>query len=1479
MNMRKLMIHLLALALLLPIQPMAPSLAMPVDETPPVLAGPSVWRSTPAAAAVTITSDEDSLSYIQVTDSAEAPSTSNLADWTTGPALVAGIPMTLEPEGLDSGERHVHLLARDAAGNLSSVLTASMLWDCFYKEDFEARSLDAYIASGSLFPLFQVHNGTGDANQKVVPSVDDPEGRMLSLSSRSGWASDQVVLLDEALLAASGHYVFEGDVYPLAADGWQLRFSFTNGAYEGSNEAGVFFIDGTITTATRSGALQLKDAYAAGQWHHVRVAANPSAGTYAVEVDGTLLRDDLPLPAGIDRLAITAGHGKTAYYDNLAFYAAPLPAAENVSVTGAAIVGETLQGSYDFSGVEEGGTTFRWLASQGADEEIFSTMNIAGVYNNPTQPTAFTLAEPTVVSKIANYHWNNGSGQVPGQIALQEADGTLYGPWDAAGVYGNLYWEVYPYIALPAGTYTILDSGNGTWAHNDTSGNRGMATIYTTLYDGGGTALPGADSPEYTLLPDNLGSFLRFEVVPKEASGVSGAAVLSEAIGPVALASQGSNRWTDGIFAAGTYPFGGGDGSSEEAAYEIATARQLAQLAYDVNNGNAYTGKHFKLTADIDLAGKEWTPIGSRFYPGFELGFNGSFDGNGKSVFNMAIGSEASPAPGGNQTQAGLFGALKYQAAIKDLHVSGEIHTDGIEAIGMLAGYSESQGALSGCSASGAIFSDGASGMMLGGLAGYTSGTTITSCSSDVDITAGSGLAIGGLVGSHGAFSYDRIRPLDQAVYTGTLTAGNVPSYGGIGGIVGKSYGYTVISNAVLHGDVYGAGGNTGGIAGIQHNEGIVNCYASGNVLSSGTSSSDTLGGIAGFIDFGRVYNCYVSGSVRTSGVALTGALVGKGGLGSVVSAGYFDGTVNPELAHVRSTSGSKSYLHEFETAVMQGAAPGSPFDYAEGFLASGEDAILSALNGWTGLNQDNYPSSELLSWRILDGFNDSYPYLAGLESPGFESDASLASLALSDIDLQPAFHKDTLSYTATVPYSTGTVDIEATPSNPYAAVRINGAAGRTTSAALSVGDNSFLIDVQAEDGTAASTYAINITRSRRSSSSLPAINITTDKKEGGTTHSTLLPSTTVSGTVRTEADARLMAALLARIAAEGGDDASSLVQMSVEAPAAADALVFRMSRSSLASMAEKTDSRLAIVSPLIEIVFDGKALEAMASAGSGGMVEVGAARLAEGRPAYRLTATCDGSALTGLGDGRATVSIPYALLPDEDPDAVVVRLQGDDGSLATVRGRYDAVTGKVIFNTGRFATFVIGYNQVDFVDIGAESWYKDAVDFIAARDITEGTGSGRFSPEAELTRAQFVVLLMKAYGLEGALPENEHTALNFEDAGSTWYTEALASARSLGIVQGVGGNLFAPDRAISRQEMCVMLYNALEVIGELPPAGSDSQWTGFDDAAQVARWAQEAVALLVEADVVHGWNNRLAPQETTTRAEIAQLIYNLLNN
>jgi hypothetical protein len=172
-------------------------------------------------------------------------------------------------------------------------------------------------------------------------------------------------------------------------------------------------------------------------------------------------------------------------------------------------------------------------------------------------------------------------------------------------------------------------------------------------------------------------------------------------------------------------------------------------------------------------------------------------------------------------------------------------------------------------------------------------------------------------------------------------------------------------------------------------------------------------------------------------------------------------------------------------------------------------------------------------------------------------------------------------------------------------------------------------------------------------------------------------------------------------------------------------------------------------------------------------------------------------------------VSIPYTPTAEElaNPESIVIWYIDGSGNVVSVpNGRYDSDAGTVTFTTTHLSDFAVAYNPVEFNDVPEDVWCRKAVCFIAAREISKGTGNGNYSPESNLTRGDFIVLMMRAYGM---VPD-ENPVDNFSDAGNTYYTGYLAAAKRLGITSGVGDNMFAPKKQITRQEMITLLHNAL---------------------------------------------------------------------
>lgn len=286
-----------------------------------VLSGKSVFRSSASDAVVKFTANAEGTYYYVVDSRSQAPSAAGIkaaGSGVHGSGSAFGTT-SISITGMSSGIQYCHIALFDGDDS-SNVLTFEMPYDLYYFEDFESYPLNKYISGGALSPISQVHNGTGNSDQKVTKSITS--GKMLSLSSSSGWASDQIVDLS-GLLPSTGRYVFEGDVAATRSStetsDWLLRFSFTNRSY--SNEAGILFQNRGFVDAD-SESVMIKEGFTKDTWYHIKIEVFPGIGKYCVYINGEKSRI-FDLPSGAVCLGITAGHGYTAYYDNLDFYADP----------------------------------------------------------------------------------------------------------------------------------------------------------------------------------------------------------------------------------------------------------------------------------------------------------------------------------------------------------------------------------------------------------------------------------------------------------------------------------------------------------------------------------------------------------------------------------------------------------------------------------------------------------------------------------------------------------------------------------------------------------------------------------------------------------------------------------------------------------------------------------------------------------------------------------------------------------------------------------------------------------------------------------------------------------------------------------------------------------------------------------------------------------------------------------------------------
>ncbi len=172
------------------------------------------------------------------------------------------------------------------------------------------------------------------------------------------------------------------------------------------------------------------------------------------------------------------------------------------------------------------------------------------------------------------------------------------------------------------------------------------------------------------------------------------------------------------------------------------------------------------------------------------------------------------------------------------------------------------------------------------------------------------------------------------------------------------------------------------------------------------------------------------------------------------------------------------------------------------------------------------------------------------------------------------------------------------------------------------------------------------------------------------------------------------------------------------------------------------------------------------------------------------------------------------------------------------------------------------------FPDVKDSEWYIKAVEFVCTNGLMSGYANGRFGPNDTLTRAQFAQII---YNKEGRPATGGSRFSDVKDG--MWYADAVNWAAAEGIVAGIGGGKFAPDRPIARQDLAVMLWR---YAGSPKPRKNELD---FVDSGKVSGYAWKALCWANENGVVNGKGNGLLdPRGNATRAEAAQMVMKYVN-
>lgn len=241
--------------------------------------------------------------------------------------------------------------------------------------------------------------------------------------------------------------------------------------------------------------------------------------------------------------------------------------------------------------------------------------------------------------------------------------------------------------------------------------------------------------------------------------------------------------------------------------------------------------------------------------------------------------------------------------------------------------------------------------------------------------------------------------------------------------------------------------------------------------------------------------------------------------------------------------------------------------------------------------------------------------------------------------------------------------------------------------------------------------------------------------------------------------------------------------------------------------------------------------------------------------------------------------TVTITVTPDEGYELDKLAVYDEDGDKIGLKDKGD---GKFTFEMPKsdveievsFALIEDEAVKANFADVAADAWYADAVQYVYENGMMSGTSETTFSPDLTTTRGMIVTIL---YRLENEPTVTGTTAFT-DVAADQYYANAVAWAAQNGIVSGIDATTFAPNNAITREQMAAILYRYAQFKGYDVSAKADL--SVYTDAAQVSTYATNAMAWANGAQLITGTSQAtLTPAGNATRAQVATILMRFCEN
>lgn len=234
---------------------------------------------------------------------------------------------------------------------------------------------------------------------------------------------------------------------------------------------------------------------------------------------------------------------------------------------------------------------------------------------------------------------------------------------------------------------------------------------------------------------------------------------------------------------------------------------------------------------------------------------------------------------------------------------------------------------------------------------------------------------------------------------------------------------------------------------------------------------------------------------------------------------------------------------------------------------------------------------------------------------------------------------------------------------------------------------------------------------------------------------------------------------------------------------------------------------------------------------------------------------------------------VDEVVVTDKDGDEVTVTKKADDKYTFTMPK--SKVKVKVTFKAENAEPVKPEQpSGMPFVDVVKGAWYYPAVEYVYNNNLMNGTNGGMtFEPNVDLNRAMMAAVL---YNMEGQ-PACNKRGLFSDVADGRWYTNAINWAASNNIVSGMPDGSYAPNQALTREQMASILYRYAEYKGI--DVNTRVDLSKFTDGATTSSWAQGVVQWAVAEKLINGNGNELQPKGTASRAQVATVLMNFCEN